>query len=197
MKKSIFGIAIIAILAVIVVVNILQDSKEKQEAKKVPESFSAGMEMPEPDSGGLEPGDVPPDFELKTMDGKTARLSDYKGKKVLLNFWATWCPPCRAEMPHMERFYEQKAKEHNMEILAVNLTASERGGNKMKSIQNFSDSFELTFPILLDEEGDIGSKYQVIAIPTSYFIDTEGIIHQKITGPMDEEMMDRLATEMN
>ena len=71
---------------------------------------------------GFKPGDTPPDFELATLSGELVRLSDYKGKKVILNFWASWCGPCKAEMPHMEKYYKKNKDAENVEIIAVNLT---------------------------------------------------------------------------
>lgn len=110
------------------------------------------------------------------------------GKKVILNFWATWCPPCKAEMPHMQEFYVDQ-KGNKVEILAVNLTTAEKDSN---NIGKFVNDYGLTFPILLDSNGEIGETYQAFSIPTSYIIDTKGIIRKKIVGPMDKEMMSEL-----
>lgn len=90
---------------------------------------------------GLDIGNVAPDFELETLDGDMVKLSDFRRNKVMINFWATWCPPCRAEMPDMERFHQDK----DIVILAVNLTDTE---NSIKNIENFANEFNLTFPIL-------------------------------------------------
>lgn len=84
-----------------------------------------------------------------------------------------------------------------MEIIAVNLTYAERVSNKRSKVEEFKSEYKLTFPILLDEEGDVGNTYQTITIPTTYMIDTNGIIRKKIIGPMDQEMMERLVSEMN
>lgn len=142
---------------------------------------------------GFEEGNKSPNFQLKTLDGKDVQLSDFKGKKVILNFWATWCPPCKAEMPHMQDFYkEQKGK--NIEILAVNLTTAEK---EPKGVDKFVKDNDLTFPILLDSTGEIGDAYRAFTIPTSYFIDTNGIISKRIVGPMDKEMMTRLMNSIH
>lgn len=134
---------------------------------------------------GVEEGNIALDFELQTLDGKTMKLSDMVGKKVILNFWATWCPPCKAEMPHMQEFYEDQ-KGNGVEILAVNLTTAERNKD---NIGPFIKEYGLTFPVLLDSQGEIGQTYQSFSIPTSYIIDSSGVIQKKIVGPMDKEMM--------
>ncbi|RPF55899.1 TlpA disulfide reductase family protein [Aquisalibacillus elongatus] len=131
---------------------------------------------------GLEVGSQAPDFELKTLEGETVKLSDYRGKRVMLNFWATWCPPCRAEMPDMQKFYEEK----DVEILAVNLYSTE---DSMEDVEEFVDEFGLTFQIPIDEDDDVSIEYQIMAYPTSYFVDSQGIIRHKSMGAMNYEMM--------
>lgn len=196
MSKKIFGLALLALLIGIVAVNVIKEVQEKKEEEQAQEEFLSGDQPIEQTSDGLQPGDVPPDFELETLAGEKVKLSDYKGKKVILNFWATWCPPCKAEMPHMQKFYEEKAEEKNVEILAVNLTGAERGGNVREKVENFVDEYGLTFTIPLDLDAEIGKDYQAFTIPTTYLINTEGKIHQKIIGPMDEEIMENMADEM-
>ncbi|MGJ7920190.1 peroxiredoxin family protein [Neobacillus sp. LXY-4] len=141
---------------------------------------------------GIQEGEKAPDFQLDTLEGEAIKLSDSKGKKVVLNFWATWCPPCKAEMPHVERFYQDQ-ENNRVEILAVNLTTSEKGKNE---ISQFIKDYELTFPILLDENGDIADMYQAITIPTSYIIDSNGIIRKKIVGPIDQEMLEEIVASI-
>lgn len=131
------------------------------------------------------------EFELQTLSGETVRLSDYEGKKVILNFWATWCPPCKAEMPHMQNFYAQYGED--VEIIAVNLMSRDNGINAVKE---FVEANELTFPIPLDVDDVYGKKYEVKTIPTSYIINTKGEAIQKIVGPMDESMMKSLVKDI-
>lgn len=134
---------------------------------------------------GVQEGNKAPDFQLKTLEGNEIKLSDLQGKKVILNFWATWCPPCKAEMPHMKEFYQEQSS-NNIEILAVNLTIAEKDPNQ---VNNFVEDYGLPFPVLLDSDGSVGKTYQAVTIPTSYLIDTKGFIQKKIVGPMDKEMM--------
>lgn len=137
---------------------------------------------------GLQEGDTPPDFELTTVAGDLVKLSDYKGKKVILNFWASWCPPCKAEMPHMEKYYKAYKDSKNVEILAVNMTTTERRG--MDNIEKFVNAYGLTFPIPLDQDGKVTKAYGVISPPTTYIINTDGTIAHKEIGPIDEEMIE-------
>ena len=132
---------------------------------------------------GIEIGKSAPDFELTKLDGTNVKLSDLKGKKVILNFWATWCGPCQQEMPDMEAFY--KEHKENVEILAVNYTPSEKGGEE--KVSNFIKEKGITFPVLLDKNIDVTTAYKVITIPTSYFIDTKGVIQDKFIGPMTQK----------
>lgn len=132
------------------------------------------------------------DFTLKTLDGRDVRLSQLEGKKVILNFWATWCPPCRAEMPDMQKFYKEY-KDKNVEILAVNLTSSERGRDEVKK---FLDEFGITFPVVLDEKNDVATMYKVEAIPSSFLIDSKGQVQHTITGPMSYNWMMDMVNDM-
>ncbi|PRS47915.1 TlpA family protein disulfide reductase [Bacillus sp. MZGC1] len=127
---------------------------------------------------GLEKGDQAPDFELKTLDGQKASLSDYQGKKVLVNFWATWCKPCRTEMPDLDAI---RSEYDQVEVLAVNLTTTEKS---VDHVAAFADELKLSFPILLDQKG-IQARYQVLSYPTTYILDEKGRIvsvkHQMLT----------------
>ena len=123
-----------------------------------------------------------PDFTLDTLDGSTITLSDLRGKSVVINFWATWCLPCRAETPALENAFEQY-QDSDVVILGVNLTNQD----SVAAVEAFVQEFELTYPILLDRDGGIGYLYQVTGLPTTYFISREGIIRSVLVGgPMSE-----------
>lgn len=190
MKRTL-GLLLVGVLIVILVVGIVQKNVEERQATDRLNTGSVVDFLPTDE--GLAKGERAPDFELTTLAGEAVRLSDYKGKKVILNFWATWCPPCRAEMPDMQKYYDEQADGENVEILAVNLTTVDKG---MDKINAFVEEFSLTFPIPMDTEGEIGDLYQAASIPTSYMIDTEGRVQQKIVGPMNEEMMEEFIAEM-
>ncbi|MCL2804830.1 MAG: TlpA family protein disulfide reductase [Treponema sp.] len=118
---------------------------------------------------------LPQDFTLQNLNGENVTLSSYKGKVVLLNFWATWCPPCRDEMPSMETLYK-RYKNQGLELLAVNLRENPA------AVRQFIQRGGYTFPIPLDTNGRVSGNYGVEAIPTTYVIDREGMIIGRIVG---------------
>ena len=184
MKKKLIGLLIVGCLVAIATISFVKSNIDETEAFA---GEQMGTDMgTNPANEGIGQGDRAPNFTLTTLDGKEVSLSDYQGKKVVLNFWATWCPPCKAEMPHMQNYYEDMAEQENVEILAVNLTSSDVGLDK---VELFKEDYGLSFPIPLDEEGNVGKTYQAITIPTTYMIDTTGTIQNKIVGPMDEQML--------
>lgn len=144
-------------------------------------------EKPKDNLPGIAIGEKAPDFELKTLTGDTVKLSDYRGKKVMLNFWATWCPPCKEEMPDMEQLYQENGEE--VVILAVNI-------DPQLNVQKFVSEMGITFPVLLDEKDEVNTKYQVLTIPTTYFIDKQGIIRNKYLSAMTKELMEQYIDEM-
>ena len=119
-----------------------------------------------------------PEFALKGEDGKTYRLADYRGKVVLLNFWATWCPPCRDEMPSMERAHE-KLKGENIIILAINV------GEDANTIFAFTGQYPVTFPLPLDIDGSVTRKYPIVGLPTTFIIDPQGNVTHRAIGGRD------------
>jgi len=139
---------------------------------------------------GLEQGNRAPDFELMTMDGDEVKLSDYTGKKVMLNFWASWCGPCRSEMPDMEKLH----KNEDIVILAVNLADTE---SSEKNAVNFVEDLGLTFTILLDEDSSVASLYQIQPIPTTYMIDSNRIVQNKALGALNYEQMKQQYEQMD
>jgi peroxiredoxin len=116
------------------------------------------------------------DFELASLSGRKVKLSDYRGKVVFLNFWATWCPPCRGEMPSMERLH-QKLAGRGLEIVAVDLQEPK------DTVRKFVADRSLTFTVVLDASGEIGAAWGAQSIPTTYLIDrTGGIIARSVGG---------------
>lgn len=182
MNKKLIGKILVLSLVAIMLGTFVKQQIDKSQAL----TSSSGYEVDLMDGVGVQKGDIAPDFTLKTLDGKTVSLSDYRGKKVIVNFWATWCTPCRTEMPHMQKYYEKSAAKENVEILALNLTYDDKGPD---NVQNFVNSYDLTFPIVLMEEDTLLDTYEILTIPSSIFIDTEGRVQTHFTGMLDQEKM--------
>ncbi|WP_390285048.1 peroxiredoxin family protein [Ureibacillus sp. GCM10028918] len=140
----------------------------------------------EQDTGTRTISVAAPNFELRSLAEDKVRLSDFKGKKVVINFWATWCIPCVEEMPAMQNFYDEHAAMGNVEILAVNATDKESNTDIVKQ---FVQEFGISFPILLDEKGDVLFNYEVLTLPTSLIIDEQGMVVEQILGPVTEELL--------
>lgn len=138
---------------------------------------------------------LPPDFTLKDQYGKIHTLSEYKGKVVFLNFWATWCPPCREEMPTIQEIYKKNnSNENDLIILGVAMPNIGREGSVNK-IKEFLKDKEYTFPVVFDEEGKLMNDYFINAFPTTYIIGKEGRIANFIPGAMDKEVMEAVIKE--
>ncbi|HEY9152721.1 MAG TPA: TlpA disulfide reductase family protein [Anaerolineales bacterium] len=142
-------------------------------------SATAGR-IPAPQKGFLAP-----EFKLETSDGKTISLADYRGKAVLVNLWATWCPPCRAEMQTIEKVY-QEYQDQGLVVLGVDSTVQD----DPTAIAPFVKQYGITFPILLDVNGEASSLYELRSLPTSFFIGRDGVIQDIVVGgPMSEALV--------
>ncbi len=126
-------------------------------------------------------GSLAPDFLLKTLDGGEIRFSDLRGKAVIVNLWATWCGPCRKEMPQFVAAYD-RFRDEGLEIIAVNLQESP------SVIQPFVDDRGMDFPVALDKRGAVSDKYRIIGLPQTYFIDRQGVIRNVFQGPFLERL---------
>lgn len=145
---------------------------------------------PAPTGWAPRPGFEAPDFGLETLLGQSVALEEMRGQAVILNFWATWCLPCRTEMPALERAWDRLA-DQGLVILAVNLQESPTG------VQTFADQLDLSFPILLDQTGSVFRQYQVQLYPTTFFIDRHGLIQEVVYGgPMAESLLTSKALEL-
>jgi len=124
-----------------------------------------------PQDSSVKIGSVAPDFELTSLEGQVVRLSQFKGKPILLSIGATWCPDCRKEAPLLEQLHKSHPE------LVVLLVDSQESP---AIVQNFADEFGITHPILLDSDGSVLKQYQVFAIPTELFIDSKGLVQAKL-----------------
>ena len=185
MKQKI-GLIIVIGLIVLLISNIVI---EKIEENKMINSNVKGYEVDlsyNSSKSGLKKGDLAPDITMTNLAGEEVKLSDYRGKKVILNFWATWCPPCKAEMPHMQKYYDENNEKQNVEIIGFNMTFS---GDSIKNVEQFVASYKLTFPIYTTFDDNIINQYEILTMPSTFFIDEEGRIHRKVIGPVDEDSL--------
>ena len=178
-------VAIIIILIVMIALA-LKSPAEKQAADQeagdtlggYPDSAPQKLAMEETEEPQAEPA---PDFELQALTGEMVSLSDFNGKPILINFWATWCPPCIQEMPLLQEISDIYAEE--LVVLAVN------GGDSMEQIRAFAEAYEYSLMFLADPENALSLEYSVRGFPTSFFIDAEGLVQGTYIGMMDENII--------
>ena len=125
-------------------------------------------------------GKPAPDFQFQSSEGQPTSLSDLKGKPVLINFWATWCRPCRMEMPYLQQVYDEW-QEKGLVVLAINIKESP------SQVEEFMQSQGLSLPVLLDSQGKVASQYGIQAIPVTFFVDRDGIIQDIKFGPFQSK----------
>lgn len=129
-----------------------------------------------------------PSFAYPNLDGREVSLEEHRGKVVLVNVWATWCAPCREEMPAMQRLYEDFDRDE-FEILAVSIDArlnqTDAFGRPGGDLEAFKTEYELTFPILHNPSGDIQREYQTTGVPESFLVGPDGVIQRKVAGSLD------------
>lgn len=139
---------------------------------------------------GNSPGDSATDFELQALDSTPTSLSSYKGKPIILNFWASWCEPCENEMPELEKFHTEYSEE--VVVMGVNITSQEISEQR---IRNFVNDLDISFPILLDTEG-VFRHYQILNLPTTYFIDSNGKIVESYPGELTFEILEKYKAKL-
>lgn len=134
------------------------------------------------------------DFELKDQYGKTHKLSDYKGKVVFLNFWATWCPPCKMEMPDIQKLYEKYEKQgEKSEVVVLSVAAPNTQDEKnIDGIKAFLEENGYTYPVLMDDGGYTFGAYRISSLPTTFMIDKEGNVFGYVQGGLTQEAMESI-----
>ncbi|MFD1018538.1 thiol-disulfide oxidoreductase ResA [Thalassobacillus hwangdonensis] len=169
-KRLIFRSIILALLVGLVVLAIVQNLQK--------------------DDSAVDVGDDAPDFQLEQFGkDEPLQLSDYEGKGVMLNFWATYCKPCEEEMPYMQELYPEY-KEKGVEIIAVNLDSTKLVVNR------FIDKYDLTFPVPWDKSNQVMDLYKIGPIPSTYFINPEGEIERKVIGALTLERLEQYLKEI-
>ena len=122
------------------------------------------------------------DFEIETFDGETVKLSDFEGKVVVLNFWASWCPPCRWEMPFFERMSQEYA-DQDVVFLGVAIS------DTLENVRAFAEGVGVTYPNGLDETGEIARDYSVVSLPTTFFIGKDGNVERRLSSAANEGVL--------
>ena len=154
---------------------------------RAPASATTAGRIPSPREGFSAP-----DFTLDQLNGGSLTLSGLRGKVVVVNLWASWCPPCRAEMPALEQVYQEISGE-GVEFLAVNTTYQD----SLSEVASFVDRYGLSFPILIDPSGEVARQYQLRALPSTFFIDADGVIRKVVIGgPMRETTIRTAVAEL-
>ena len=174
-----FVILIAAVLAIVLIVTLQASSEERNSQQSFAiSSFFVGKQAP--------------DFTLSTLEGTKVSLSQFQGQPILINFWASWCDPCRDEMPDLARTFEAQKAEGLM-ILGLNLTFSD----SLPDVQAFVKEFNIPFPILLDEDGTVAEKlYRISGLPTSVFINQDGTIERIQVGVMTGRQIKQYVAEI-
>lgn len=130
------------------------------------------------------------DFTLKDQFGKTHSLSDYKGKTIFLNFWGTWCPPCRAEMPEIQNLYETQKSEGENGVVILGIAAPNYSGEKNEQgVKDFLEKNGYTYPVLMDTNAELFEAYGILSFPTTYMIDRDGNVFGYASGQLSKDMM--------
>ncbi|WP_456271242.1 peroxiredoxin family protein [Bacillus sp. AK031] len=153
------------------------EAEEQQASSTIQPSVQRTEDVPDR-LPGPKIGEAAPEFKLKNLSGETIALSEFKGKKVLINFWAAWCSPCTKELPALQAFME--ANVDGIEVISINIDPEEHAAE-------FAENAGVTFPVLLDEKDEVNEAYQIISIPTTFLIDEEGKVINKHIGALDEE----------
>lgn len=165
-----------------------QVSQEQQEAA----SADAKQQQNKDEIQGDTKAELPPaiDFTLTDQYGNSHTLSDYQGKTIFLNFWATWCPPCRAEMPDIQKIYDSYKENEDDSLVILGVAGPGQGRETTKEgVTGFLEENGYTYPVLMDESGQLFTSYGVYSLPTTFMIDKDGNVFGYISGQLDEEIM--------
>jgi thiol-disulfide isomerase/thioredoxin len=150
--------------------------------------FPAAQVDAEAAPGGLlQAGEAAPDFGLVLDDGRFLRLADLKGRPLVINFWATWCAPCRMEMPELVK---AAAADENLVVIAVDVQEARA------PVEAFAAEFQMDLPVVLDKEGKVRSLYRVPGLPTTYFVDADGKIASVVVGPLTPQVLEARLAEI-
>ncbi len=171
-KRSLLRICFLLVYVVVAIGLLGCEGKKESNPDKKKGEISSTQELKESPQEGF----LAPNFSLPDLGGTQISLGDFKGKVVILNFWATWCSPCRREIPSLGRLYQLR-KDKGFEILAVSVDRT-----SLSKVAAFVADYQMSFPVLTDQRGEIGQRYWAKAIPTSFLLDKKGVIRWKVVG---------------
>jgi thiol-disulfide isomerase/thioredoxin len=178
MMKKFWKVSVLILVAGIMVGDLLLDYRTQVQAHPQDTGAAELLDV----NVGIAVGDLAPDFTGTTVDGQAITLSELSGKLVVVNVFASWCGPCRAETPHLVEVYKQIDRDR-VEFIGLNLQETP------KAVESFKDEFSIDYPLVLDEGGGITDIYRPIGLPTTWFIDQDGIIRFSFSGPMTKESL--------
>lgn len=176
--KKFWKVSVLILVAGIMVGDLLLDYRTQVQAHPQDTGAAELLDV----NVGIAVGDLAPDFTGTTVDGQAITLSELSGKLVVVNVFASWCGPCRAETPHLVEVYKQIDRDR-VEFIGLNLQETP------KAVESFKDEFSIDYPLVLDEGGGITDIYRPIGLPTTWFIDQDGIIRFSFSGPMTKESL--------
>ena len=183
--KKLWKVAILILVAGIMTGDLLLDYRNQAQAHPQDTETAELLDV----NVGIAVGDLAPDFTGTTVDGQTVSLSEQKGKLVLVNVFASWCGPCRVETPHLVELYNELDKDQ-VEFVGLNLQETPA------AVQSFKEEFFIGYPLLLNEGGEITDVYSLIGLPTTWFIDQEGIVRFTFSGPMTKESLQAILEDV-
>lgn len=176
--KSLWKPIVLALVIGIMAADLILDVQADIQTQQIGEADAASAQQI-----GTAVGDLAPDFEGRTLDGEKFRLSDLRGKMVLINVFASWCGPCRLEMPHIVEASNQLSKEE-VAFIGINLQEDP------ETVARFKEEFDIDFPLLLNKNGDLTyDLFTPIGLPTSWFIDSEGVVRYVFSGAMTQDFL--------
>lgn len=134
-------------------------------------------------------GEIAPDFALVDMNGQKHKLSDYRGEGVFLNFWATWCKPCEREMPYIDKAYKE-FKDKGVKVLTVDV------GESKLAVNNFIERYNLSFPVMIDKDGQVQTAYGINPLPITFLIDKDGKVVRSHVGELTQDTVNQFMEEI-
>jgi cytochrome c-type biogenesis protein len=139
-------------------------------------------------------GELAPEIVLQDLQGQTVKMSDYRGKVVILNFWASWCSPCKSEMPELDKAAQEFASGSDAVLLTVNMTDGTR--ETIDKARQYVDGNKFSLPVLLDTEGKAAQAYNITSIPTTFIIDKQGVLNQYFSGPATRDALNNYVNQL-